>query len=54
MKRTIVFLIILFVASGIVKSQNSIETGQFPGENEVKVSGEMTIDERFLLRDSKD
>ncbi len=51
MKRTSIFLIILFVASGIVKSQDIFETGQFPGEEGLKISGELTTDERFLLRD---
>lgn len=54
MKQTNIFLIILFFASGIVRSQDIFEAGQFPGEEKLKISGELNTDERFLFRDSKD
>ncbi len=54
MKRTNVFMIILFVASGIVKAQDIILADPNPDENKLKISGELTTDERFLLRDKHD
>jgi len=54
MKRTNVFMIILFAASGIVKSQDIFEAGQLPEEDKLKISGELTTDERFLLSDNHD
>lgn len=51
MRRTNFFLIILFVASGIVKAQDIVVPDQDPDENKLKISGELTTDERFLLGD---
>lgn len=47
-------LIMLLVASGIVKAQDSIVTPQVQDESKLKISGELQTDERFLLKDKND
>jgi hypothetical protein len=47
MKRTIGLLIILFATSGIIIAQDT-------DENKLKISGELTSDERFLFRNKND
>ncbi|MFA4851502.1 MAG: DUF1302 family protein [Thermoplasmata archaeon] len=47
-------LIILLVASSIVKAQDSIVKVQNPDENKLKLSGELLTDDRFLLKDKND
>jgi len=47
MRRTNILMIILFVASGIVKAQES-------DDNKLNISGELISDERFLFKDKND
>lgn len=47
-------VIILLVASCIVKAQDSIVNEQNPDENKLKISGELLTDDRFLLKDDND
>lgn len=47
-------MIILLLTSSIVKAQDSLIEVQTPVENKLKLSGELLIDERFLLKDNND
>jgi len=49
MKHTFLFAIILLAASSIVRSQDSLSI-QNPDENKLKISGDLTTDERVLLK----
>ncbi|MBI4646006.1 MAG: hypothetical protein HY738_05265 [Bacteroidia bacterium] len=54
MKRIALFSIILLAVSGIIKAQDSIVTIQNYDKNDLKISGELLTDERFLLKDKND
>lgn len=56
MKRINLFsvMIMLLVASSILKAQESSVTTQDQDESKLKISGELLTDERFLLNDKKD
>jgi hypothetical protein len=47
-------LIMLFATSSIVKAQDSIVAPQTQEESKLKISGELLIDERFLLKNKND
>lgn len=53
MKHTFLFAIILLATTSIVRSQDSLNI-QNPDENKLKISGEFSTEERFLLKNKND
>jgi hypothetical protein len=54
MRHISIFMMVLLVTSGFIKAQESAVTGQNADENKLKISGELTSDERFLLSEKND